>query len=181
MARLTREANEWTVSLLDVAPGDTVLDVGCGPGVGLAAAARLARDGLVVGVDASATMVRQARRRNRASMRQGRVEIHLGDAARLPLPDGRFTKAASLDSLQFWPDPVAVFRELHRVLVPGGRVAVVAMARSDDPPDRTVEPGWATNVVADLRAAGFGEVDRRRREFGGVLHRAFLASRGGPR
>lgn len=178
MARLTGEANHWTISLLDVRGDDRVLDVGCGPGVGVAAAARQARNGVVVGVDASATMVRQASRRNRASMRHGRVQIHLGDAARLPLPDRFFTKAASLNSLQFWPDPEAGIRELHRVLVPGGRAAVVLMARTDDPRDPAVEPGWAGDTAALLRAAGFGEILHRRREFGGVLHRAFLARRG---
>ncbi len=177
MARLTSEANRWTVSLLDVQPADRVLDVGCGPGVGVAAAARLAPDGLVVGVDGSATMVRQAARRNRAAIRRGRVEIHRGDAARLPLPDGHVTKAASLNSLQFWPDPRAGLRELHRVLVPGGRLALVIMARSDDPPGPGADPEWARVLSEDLEAAGFDVIGHREREFGGVGHRAFLARR----
>ena len=177
MARLTAEANHWIMSLLDIRPDDRVLDVGCGPGVGVAAAARQATDGLVVGVDASATMVRQAARRNRASIRQGRVEIRRGDATRLALPDGGFTKAASLDSFQFWPDPHAALRELRRVLVPTGRVAIGLMARTDDPRDPTVEPVWAQDLDAALQAAGFGDLAHRRRDFGGVLHWGFLARR----
>ncbi len=181
MALLTGGANRWVMSLLDIGPDDRVLDVGCGPGTGLAAAAGGGRAGLVVGIDVSATMVRQAARRNRAAVRAGRVEVHQGDAVRLPLPDGRFTKAASVNSLQFWTDPAAGVRELHRVLVPGGRVAIVLMARTDDPTGPGVEPVWARDVDEHLRAAGFGEIAHLGKEFGGVLHRAFLARRPGER
>lgn len=176
MARLTAEANRWTIALLDVEPVDRVLDVGCGPGVGVTAAAQVAPDGLVVGVDTSSTMVRHASRRNRAGIRDGQVEIHRADATRLPLPDRRFTKASSLNSLQFWPDAGAGLRELHRVLVPGGRVAIVLMARTDDPPEPDV-PGWARELGDEMVAAGFEGLSHRRRRFGGVLHWAFLARR----
>src|SRR5688572_1063806 len=133
VARLTGDANRWMVDCLDVGPDDRVLDVGCGPGLAVATAAALVPGGCVVGVDASPTMVRQAWRRNRHAVAQGRVEIRCADATRLPYPDASFTAAGSLNSLQFWPDPEQGLRELLRVLRPGGRVAVVLMARSDEP------------------------------------------------
>jgi len=60
--------NRWAVRLLDVQPADRVLELGCGPGVAIAA---LASRGMVVGVDHSAVMIGQ-RRRNRAAVRAGR-------------------------------------------------------------------------------------------------------------
>lgn len=176
VARLTGAANRWMVELLEAGAGDRVLDVGCGPGLAVADAA--ARGGRVVGVDASPTMVGHARRRNRAAIRRGQVEIHHADATRLPFPDASFSKVGSLNSLQFWPDPERGLAELHRVLEPGGQVAVVLMARSDEPAG-TSPPAWVDETMAGLRAAGFAGVRIASRSFGGVLHRALLGNRAG--
>src|SRR5688572_12852582 len=63
--------NRWAAQLLDVQPTDHVIELGCGPGVAIAALADRAVRGLVVGVDHSLVMIRQARRRNRAAVRAG--------------------------------------------------------------------------------------------------------------
>jgi ubiquinone/menaquinone biosynthesis C-methylase UbiE len=175
VARLTGDANRWMVDCLAVGGHDRVIDVGCGPGLAVAYAAE-ATLGPVVGVDASETMVRHAGRRNRAAARQGRVEIRRADAARLPYPDAHFSKAGSLNSLQFWPSPEQGLAELYRVLEPGGRVAVVLMARSDDP-EGPSSPPWIAETAARMEAAGFVELETGSRSFGGVLHRALVASR----
>lgn len=178
VARLTADANRWmVVDCLEVGPGDRVLDVGCGPGVGVACAAG-ATAGPVVGIDASPTMVRHARRRNRAAVAAGRVEVRVADAARLPFADGAFTKVGSLDSLQFWADRAGGVAELHRVLAPGGRVAVVLMARSDEPePGGPTPAPWVMEVADLLGEAGFAGVELASETFGGVPHRALLGYR----
>lgn len=175
VARLTGEANRWMVDCLGVGPGDRLLDVGCGPGLAVAYAAEV-RGARAAGVDASEVMVARARRRNRAAIGDGRVEIHRAEAAHLPFPDGSFTVAGSLNSLQFWPHPEEGLAELHRVLAPGGRVAVVLMARSDDPTG-PAPPAWMEEAADGMRTVGFGEVTTDSRPFGGVLHRALLAQR----
>lgn len=174
VARLTADANRWMIDLLEVGAGDRVLDVGCGPGLAVAYAA--AADSRAVGVDASPTMVRHAGRRNRAAIRRGGVEIHRADAHRLPFPDASFTKVGSLNSLQFWADPHEGLAELHRVLAPGGRVAVVLMARSDEEGD-VDPPAWVAGTVAAMEGAGFASVQIASRAFDGVLHRALLGDR----
>ena len=176
VARLTGEANRWMVDCLQVGPHDRLLDVGCGPGLAVAAAAARASEGLVVGVDTSGTMVRLARRRNRAAVRQGRVEIRQADAARLPYPDNHFSRAGSLNSLQFWTSPPQGLLELFRVLEPGGRVAVVLMARSDDPPGPGIPP-WLDETAERVRAAGFEGLEVASETFGGVVHHGLLAVR----
>jgi SAM-dependent methyltransferase len=173
VARLTGEANGWMVDLLEAGAGDRLLDVGCGPGLAVAGAA--ARGSRAVGVDASPTMVRHAGRHNRLSIRRGLVEIHHADATQLPFPDASFTKVGSLNSLQYWTDPRSGLAELHRVLRPGGHVAVVLMARSDESAGGA--PVWVDETVYRLEGAGFTGVRVASRSFGGVLHRALLGKR----
>src|SRR5215207_10369885 len=72
-----RKRNRWAVALLEVQPHDCVLEVGFGPGLAIRELVRRATDGLVMGIDHSEVMVRQAAVRNRAAVEQGRVELRL--------------------------------------------------------------------------------------------------------
>jgi ubiquinone/menaquinone biosynthesis C-methylase UbiE len=91
---MSRTANDdrWVVDLLEVQATDRVLDVGCGPGVTLHLLAEQACHGFVAGVDPSDVMLRQASRRNRPAVEQGRVELIRATDAQLPYPDGSFNR-----------------------------------------------------------------------------------------
>jgi len=182
MARRNGPTNEWMVELLDVRADDSVLDVGCGPGRGVEAAAAHATEGFVAGLDKSEVMVRQATGRNRAVIDRGRAEVRQGDALSMPYPDGRFTKAGTVNSVAFWPSAERGLAELRRVLAPGGRVAVVLRARRDGAGrfDRTrygAPPELIDQLERLLQAAGFQEVHRLQRVCGGELHWALVAQR----
>jgi SAM-dependent methyltransferase len=169
VARLMRRGNAtlnlWIVELLKVQPADRILEVGFGPGVALAELLARASAGLVVGVDASASMVRQARSRHADAIAAGRLELREGDAASLPFDDASFDKVCGTHVIYFWPDPVPTVRELRRVLRPGGTLALGYQEREHMPPRaaaglglagaRLVGPGDVEQVV---RAAGFEEV-----------------------
>jgi len=63
-----RDANYWTVGLLDVKPTDHVLEIGFGPGLAIQKVAAIVSKGLVAGVDSSETMLKLAQKRNAASI-----------------------------------------------------------------------------------------------------------------
>lgn len=148
MARTNADFGVRVVDLLEVGPGDRVLEVGFGPGVVIGRLVERASSGRVAGVDPSREMVEQARARNEAAVRTGQVELWPGEAASLPFEDASFDKALAINSLQVWPDQVAGLREIGRVLRPGGRLAL----------GFTPHSGQAREGLAEmLLAAGFAE------------------------
>jgi cyclopropane fatty-acyl-phospholipid synthase-like methyltransferase len=121
------QRSRWAVDLLDLQPSDRLLEVGCGPGVAVAAAAR--RAATVVGVDRSAVMVGQARRRNRRAVRNRRVEVHLAAVEDLPTFDAPFDKALAVNTVGHWDDPVAGLVAVRQALRPDATIAVVSQPR----------------------------------------------------
>jgi SAM-dependent methyltransferase len=108
-------------------------------------------------------MARQAARRNRASIQQGRVEVRLGSVSELPYPSGHFTRACAVHSLYFWPSLEDGLRELRRVLAPGGRLVLAVRMRearaSRFSPSRYGLTDEGVSAIADaLRWLGFLDV-----------------------
>ena len=136
-----RVRNLRTLELLDIRSGDRVLELGFGPGLAVKRASELATSGKVVGIDHSALMLREARRRNAAEIRTGRVELLLGSADALPRFEERFDKVLAVNVFMFWEDPVSLLAGLRGVMKSG---AVIAL---------TLQPRRSGATVEDTRAA----------------------------
>lgn len=143
-----RYQRQRTLDALAPAPGECVLDVGCGPGLltrGLADA--VGPDGTVFGFDLSASMLTLARERCAAIPQ---IVLAQADAARLPVCSGAADGVAAAQVLLYVEQPQTALAEIRRVLRPDGRVAIV-------------ETDWQTAVVtardADLTRRLFGAWD----------------------
>lgn len=109
-------------SLGRLAPGEDVLDIGCGAGTDtLIAAQMVAPAGQVIGIDMTPEMLSRARAAA-AEIGSGNVGFVEGDVEKLPFPAESFDVAISNGVIDLIPDKDAVFSEIFRVLRPGGRV-----------------------------------------------------------
>jgi arsenite methyltransferase len=107
-----------------LAPGERVLDLGSGAGTdSLVAAQMVGEDGRVTGIDMTPAMLTKARA-VAAAMGVTNVEFVEAEAEQLPFPDNSFDVVISNGVIDLIPDKDAVFSELNRVLVPGGRLQV---------------------------------------------------------
>ena len=156
-----RERALLTLERLEIQPGHSVLEVGCGPGVAVGRAAELATEGFVLGIDHSEVMVRQARRRNESAIREGRVEIRFASVESIATGEEAFHRIFAVNSVSFWPEPVERLRELRTHLVPGGRVALTLQPRGAGADEAAVG-----RVVVKLRSllqqAGFATIHTER-------------------
>jgi ubiquinone/menaquinone biosynthesis C-methylase UbiE len=159
-------------SSLAAAPGERILDVGCGPGFFCAELhEQVGPDGLVVGVDSSPAMLALAARRC-----EGRknVTLHEADATSLPVEDASFDGAVCVQVLEYVADVPAGLSELYRAVRPGGRVVVwdvdwaTVSWHSKDPARMTrvleawdehlAHPSLPRVLAPAMRAVGFEDV-----------------------
>lgn len=147
------ERNRWTVSLLDVRPSDSVLEIGCGPG--LAIAMVLGRKPkAVVGIDHSVLMIETAAKRNAGALRAGVLQLEVGGLQELAKLERRFTKVFSVNVAQFFPDMPVAFRALSEVMEEDGVIATTHQPRNAHPTAADAHR-MAEHISRALEDAGF--------------------------
>jgi len=157
---------------LAVAPGQRIIDVGCGPGFYVAELLELVGPhGSVVGIDTSAPMLTAAARHVEG---HNNVAFHQSDAVALPVEDASFDAVVSVQVLEYVPEVPVALAEMRRVLRPGGRVVLwdvdwstVSLHTTDAARTQRILRAWDAHLThpslprtlaAQLRSAGFDDI-----------------------
>jgi arsenite methyltransferase len=160
-------------ALASLKPGEVVLDLGSGGGFDVfLAGPRVGAQGRVIGVDMTADMLTKARRNTDAYRQHSgldNVEFRLGEIEHLPVADSSVDVVISNCVINLSPDKAQAWREIARVLKPGGRVAVsdLALLRPLPAAVREMVNAWVgcvagavlvSETAAHLRAAGLTDI-----------------------
>lgn len=119
-----QKRKQWAFSLLDIRPGQKILDAGCGTGADVIEMAKLSgARAFVYGIDRSFKMVRESKKR--AENTGLPISFAVENVLALGLPDRSFDRCFVERVFQHLTDPRKALMELHRVLKPGGRLVII--------------------------------------------------------
>lgn len=167
-----RALADWGFPFLDIAADAAVLDCGCGGGANLTRLLKKCPDGIVKGIDYSPVSVEKARKVNQQAIQQGRCTVLQGSVADMIFASSWFDAVTAFETVYFWPDLSASFREVYRVLKSGGTFLICNECGDPEKYSKWTEiiDGMTvyrdTELQAALEQAGFQHVQTHSNKMG---------------
>ena len=153
----------WALDHLQVSGEQTALDIGCGGGKNISNLLNLLPEAKVFGIDYSSASVAKSREVNKDALQNGRADIQIGTAEKLPYEDASMDLVTAFETVYYWPEIETCFQGIFRALKPGGRFLVCNednSAEGKEELQRALEMNFysAKDLEAMMRAAGFSEI-----------------------
>ena len=155
----------WGLRFLELAPDARVLDCGCGGGANIKRLLKLCPKGKVQGIDYSAVSVEKARKVNAGAIAAGQCTVQQASVAELPFEAEQFDVVTAFETVYFWLELAQNFREVYRVLKPGGIFFICNESNGDtDKDEKWTEIISGMTIYKDielkayLEQAGFHDV-----------------------
>jgi SAM-dependent methyltransferase len=157
----------WGLKLVNVQDGWTMLDVGCGGGFTIRRLLKRSKDAQVYGIDISEESVTKARQVN-AEVLDKQVYVTQGSAEQLPYNDEMFDLVTAVETVYFWPNLPDCLQEVHRVLKPGGKFAIMVEVVDNDSKWTSIVDGMTAYTPEQLKTllddAGFIQTEIHRKK-----------------
>lgn len=125
MNRVHAEVADWGMQYLPQTGIAEIAELGCGGGRNVRALLQRYPTAKVTALDYSEISVEKTGRVNRREIQKGRCRVVQGDVSKLPFEDARFDLVTAFETVYFWPGPTESFREVYRILKPGGTFLIV--------------------------------------------------------
>ncbi len=160
-----RSLADWGLKYLKLNNDANVLDCGCGGGANIKKLLKLCPNGFVKGIDYSPVSVAKANKVNRGAVSIHRCVVLQGNVADMIFASEWFDAVTAFETVYFWPDLPQCFREVYRVLKPGGTLLICNESNGDTDKDKkwTEIIGGMTiykdiELKGHLEQAGFHDV-----------------------
>ncbi|WP_039075825.1 class I SAM-dependent methyltransferase [Bacillus sp. MSP13] len=154
MAAENQTLNQWTINQLEITRGDSILEVGFGPGYCMQQMLKREKDIRLDGIDVSETMMKLAAR----SVKSKGVRLMQGNIETFPLTDSFYDKVISVNNYTIWNDQTKGVKQIYRALKPGGKAAITMQPREADASPKKTK-SFGKQMIADFKAAGFEDID----------------------
>ncbi|MCY8385932.1 class I SAM-dependent methyltransferase [Bacillus inaquosorum] len=154
MAAENRTLNQWTIDQLGITRGDSILEVGFGPGYCMQQVMKREKDVDLHGIDVSEVMLKLAARRVKSKP----VRLIQGSVETFPLTDSFYNKVISVNNYTIWNDQTKGMKQIYRALKPGGKAAITMQPREADASPKKTK-SFGKQMIADFKAAGFEDIE----------------------
>ena len=162
--------SEFAFKYVDVGTNDRILDIGCGGGVNIEKFLKLT-DNNVDGIDYSDVSVKESAKRNQKAIGDKRCRIIQADVSKMPIDDEVYDLVSAFETIYFWPDIENTFKEVLKIIKPGGQFMIAQGTDGNHPDDEkwlnSVE-GMTVYTASELEKyllnAGFGSVESFKKE-----------------
>ncbi|MDO5718947.1 MAG: class I SAM-dependent methyltransferase [Tissierellia bacterium] len=153
---------DWARSNFQINADDTGLDIGCGGGQNLKDQIKLCKK--MYGIDYSNQSVEFSIKHNKKDVDENKIEITRADVSKIPFEDEKFDFVTAYETIYFWPDLENDFKEVFRVLKPGGRFMIANELKNPEAGKKWIDMIGFDILMPDkikelLISAGFASVD----------------------
>lgn len=137
---------QWTVNLLEVAPSDRILEIGCGNGTAVSVICEKLIDGTITAVDQSEKMIQAARKKNAVHESAGKVKLISAGLHEADFGQSRFHKIFAVNVNLFWQQPERELKIIRERLLPQGTLYVINQPPAESK-IRSIEERTCQNLV----------------------------------